>query len=374
MKKILVIVLSLLFVVSMFAGCVKTQEPVEEAATQAPVEEATQTPEATQAPEVTQAPEEDTGYDLSGQEAINIVFATPNGANNIETIYSEKWMELVEERSEGLITFDYTNGGALGSYAELLEGIEYGVYDMSITDPSYIQTYVPESVVLTLPVMFDGYDHAEKVFSGEVGDWYENLVAEKTNIKVLNYYFCGFRYVCSKEQLLSLSDCKGVLIRSPQIQVYNDLLGLMGFSYVTMAWTEAYTSMSTGVIDAVEVPLQNIYESGFYDLGKYILATRHLLSVNSVIASETFWDSLPSVYQDIMTDALDEITAEEHIAVAANEDDYITKLEAEGCVFSEFDEAGKAELAATFSDYWHTQVDGLGEDAVNALNTIIELK
>jgi TRAP-type C4-dicarboxylate transport system substrate-binding protein len=46
------------------------------------------------------------------------VFAIPNGATNIETVYAEKWMDLVGERSEGKITFDYTNAGALGSYAD----------------------------------------------------------------------------------------------------------------------------------------------------------------------------------------------------------------------------------------------------------------
>ena len=307
-------------------------------------------------------------------EPITIVFATPNGANNIESIYSQKWMELVKERSEGKIDFQYTNGGALGSYAELLEGIEYGVYDMSITDVSYIQNYVPESVVLTLPFIFDNYDHAAEVFTGEIGEWYSDLVAANTNIKVLNYYFCGFRYICSKKPIKSLDDCKNELIRSPQIQVYNDLLGLMGFSYVTMAWSEAYTAMSTGVINAVEVPLQNIYEAGFYELGNNITGTRHLLSVNNVVANEDFWDSLPSAYKEIMTTALDEITADEYVAVANNETDYINKLKAEGCSFFEFDSAAKKQLNDTFSNYWYEKVYTMGDEVTSVLEKIVEMK
>ncbi len=314
------------------------------------------------------------GDALADQEPITIVFATPNGANNIESIYSQKWMELVKERSEGKIDFQYTNGGALGSYAELLEGIEYGVYDMSITDVSYIQNYVPESVVLTLPFIFDNYDHAAKVFTGDIGKWYADLVSEQTNIKVLNYYFCGFRYICSKKPIKSLDDCENELIRSPQIQVYNDLLGLMGFSYVTMAWSEAYTAMSTGVINAVEVPLQNIYEAGFYELGNNITGTRHLLSVNNVVANEQFWDELPAVYKDIMVEALDEVTSDEYVAVANNESDYINKLKDEGCAFHEFDQAAKKQLNDTFSNYWLDKVSVLGNDVVSVLDDIVSLK
>ena len=106
------------------------------------------------------------------------------------------------------------------------------------------------------------YKHeATAILDGEVGQWYNALVAEKSNLEILNYFYCGFRYVCSEKEIDSLDDCKGVLIRSPEIDTYTDLLSLMGFSYVTMSFSEAYTSMDTGIINAVEVPLQNIYEA-----------------------------------------------------------------------------------------------------------------
>lgn len=256
-------------------------------------------------------------------EPITIVFATPNGTANIESVYAAKWIELVEERSEGKITFDYTDSGALGSYTELLEGVQNGVYNMTITEPSYIATYVPESALISLPLIYDSYDEATAILDGEVGQWYNALVAEKSNLEILNYFYCGFRYVCSEKEIDSLDDCKGVLIRSPEIDTYTDLLSLMGFSYVTMGFSEAYTSMDTGIINAVEVPLQNIYEGGFHRLGKYICGTRHLLSVNCIVANEEFMASLPEEYREIMMTALEEVTAEERVQCEANEQDYI---------------------------------------------------
>lgn len=309
---------------------------------------------------------------LSALSPITILFAIPNGTNNIETIYAEKWMDLVKERSEGKISFDYSNGGALGSYAELLEGVENSVYDMTITEPSYIQNYVPESVLLSLPMEFSSYDEATAVFDGEVGRWYKDLVSEQTNIQILNDFYCGFRYICSEKEIKTLDDCKGVLIRSPEIDVYTDLLGLMGFSYVTMSFSEAYTAMQTGVIEAVEVPLQNIYEAGFCDLGKYITGTRHLLSVNCVVANENFWNGLPAEYREIMETALREVTLEEREQCAANEADYITKLEEAGCTVNEFDDASVAKLSEIFQAYWLEQIEPLGGEAVAQLNKIIE--
>ena len=318
------------------------------------------------------APPADGGAEL---DPVEIVFAIPNGATNIETIYAEKWMELVTERSEGKITFDYTNAGALGSYAELLEGVENGVYNMTITEPSYIQTYVPESVVLSLPMIYGDYAEATEILDGEVGQTYNALVSEQSNLKVLNYFYCGFRYVCSHVPLEALADCNGILIRSPQIDTYTDLLGLMGFSYVTMAFSEAYTAMQTGVIEAVEVPLQNIFEAGFYNLGKYVAGTRHLLSVNCITANEDFWASLPAEYVEILETALAEVTAEERTQCEQNEKDYVGKLEAEGVTFTEFDDASKAELLEIFSNYWTEKVEALGSDAATSLlEKIIAIK
>lgn len=309
--------------------------------------------------------------DFESLDPITIVFATPNGATNIESIYAEKWIDAVKELSNGQIDFDYTNSGALGSYAELLEGVNYGVYDMTITDPSYIEEYVPESALMTLPMMFSSYEDATKVWDGDVGYWYTNLVSEETDLLLLNSFFCGFRYICSKNPITSLADCKKVLIRSPQIDTYTDLLGLMDFAYLTMAWSEAYTSMSTGVIDAVEVPLQNIYESGFYDLGKYVNNSRHLMSVNCIVANNQFWNNLPDAYKDIMTTSLKEITEEERIQCEINEDDYVTKLEAEGMEFTDFDDASKTEIRDRFTAYWKTKIDPIGGAAPAMLEKVI---
>lgn len=352
MKKTVSLVLTLAMMLGLLAGCGSSN-------TQQSTNNTTETTSG-----------ESTG--LADLNPVTILFAIPNGTSNIETIYAEKWMDLVKERSEGKISFDYSNGGALGSYAELLEGVENSVYDMTITEPSYIQNYVPESILLSLPMEFSSYDEATAVFDGEVGQWYKDLVSEQTNIKILNDFYCGFRYVCSEKEIKTLDDCKGVLIRSPEIDVYTDLLGLMGFSYVTMSFSEAYTAMQTGVIEAVEVPLQNIYEAGFCDLGKYVTGTRHLLSVNCIVANENFWNNLPAEYREIMETALEEVTLAEREQCAANETDYLSKLADKGCTFNEFDDASVAKLNEIFQGYWKEKVTPLGDEAVAMLDKIIE--
>ena len=69
--------------------------------------------------------------------------------------------------------------------------MQNGVYNMTITEPSYIATYVPESALISLPLIYDSYDEATAILDGEVGQWYNALVAEKSNLEILNYFYCG---------------------------------------------------------------------------------------------------------------------------------------------------------------------------------------
>lgn len=58
---------------------------------------------------------EDASYDVSGCDPVEIVFATANASANIESVYANRFMELVKEYSNDQITFDYTDGGVMGT-------------------------------------------------------------------------------------------------------------------------------------------------------------------------------------------------------------------------------------------------------------------
>ena len=315
----------------------------------------------------------DAAYDLTDCKPVKITFPITNAPEYLETKCTETWMDLVTERSNGLITFDYTNGGALGTQMELLEGIQYGTYDLSIIDLANFSEFVPAAKVLGMPCLIKDYDHADKIFSGEVFEWLQKIMEENSNILVLNTYYCGFRYVFSNKDVSTLENCKGILIRSPQVELYTDTLGMLGFSTVAMSFPECYTGMSTGIIDAIEQPLQPIYTNGFYDLGKEILCTRHFLSTNHIIANKDFWNGLPEVYRDIMLDAMAEVQPEQWQGCKDAENGFVEKLEAEGVVFHEFTEEDRATVDEMFYQYWTDKCGELGDEVIGILDTVIAL-
>ena len=225
-------------------------------------------------------------------------------------------------------------------------------------------------------MLYSSYDEVTSVLDGEVGQWYNGLVSENAGLEILNYFYCGFRYIITQDEVTSLDDIKanGIIMRSPNIQVYLDTLQTLGFKCETMSFSEAYSAMETGVITAVECPLQNLYSSGYYNLCDYLLGTRHIFSSNCIVANGEWWNSLPAEYVEILTSTLAEITAAEREQCVTNEQDLLAAFETEGVVFNEFDAESMAKINEMFAEYWTAKIEPIGAEAVDMLNVIIAAK
>lgn len=355
MKKSFALFLSVVMILSLVA-CGQKEEP------------------APAAPEKEPAASTEVKEEAKELEPIEISFATANATANIESNYSERFMELCEEMSDGKITFDYSDGGILGTQTELLEGTLNGVYDLTCTSVDGLASWVPEITVASNPCMIEDYEHGARAYDGEFGQGLKDIVKETIDLEILNFMWCGFRNVCSEKPITKIEDAKGVMIRVPEAQAYMDMTTMMGFSYVPMSWAEAYTSMNSGIIQAVEVPLQNIYEQGFYDLGKNVLMSRHIFNTNSIMANGEFMNSLPQEYRDIIYAAIEQATEEERVECISREEGYMKSLEEVGCTINYWDDASFDQLQEEFGAYWATKAEAINDTAVELLNAAIASK
>lgn len=369
MKKMIAVLLSVMLLLIAATGCSATTTTETTAA-------ATDAPEATAEPAATAAESaagDENAYDLTGCEPLTVVIATAGGAQNIETLYTEQWMEMVTERTDGLVTFDYTNGGAMGSYAELLDGVNAGAYDMTVTDLSYLNPYIPETTIPCMPFVMSSYDQLKQVYSSDVFSWLQECTESESNMVLLNTYFCGFREILSKDQLSGLADFDGYLIRSPQSEIYTNMFDTLGFSYVTLSWSDTYTGMQTGIVNSVETALMSLYNTGFYELGKYVLMTNHMQAINNTVANKDFWNGLPLAYQDIMSDAFNEIQQAEWEKCIENEEYYKQQLEAEGVTITEMNAADRTAINEAFMSYWQEEANSVGGQSADMLNEILAM-
>jgi len=278
-------------------------------------------------------------------------------AGNDETTtskYMVKWSEAVKEATNGRIVIETYSSGQLGTGVEMIEAIDLGTLDLNLADYSLMETYLPEIGLLSLPCIISDYDHMWEVYGGEVGQELFSRLQANSNIKILGSLYNGFRYIGSVRPLETLADCEGLVIRSPESDIYVNTFTLYGMNPTPLPLGDVYSALQTGVVEGVDSPIENFVNFSFGEVAPYILKSRHLASSLPIVINKGIWDSIPAADQEILVSTLASIIEECNQAVLANEQASFDTLTAAGVTFTEFSAAEREALVARFTDYWST--------------------
>ena len=117
----------------------------------------------------------------------------------------------------------------------------------------------------------------------------------------------GYRSITnSKRPINKLEDIQGLKIRTIQNPLYIDMLNALGANAVPMPFTELYTALETKAVDGQENPYSTLEASKFYEVQKYMSATRHIYNPQLLLVSKKFWDTLSADEKKIFQDAANE--------------------------------------------------------------------
>ncbi len=247
-----------------------------------------------------------------------------------------KFGELVEEKSGGSMKVEVYLNAELGQEEETIEQVDAGVIDIARVDAVNLTPYVPELEVLTLPYIFDNDDHKWSVFEGEVGQQLDEKLEEQGFIN-LGFLESGWRSFYAKKEIKGISDLKGMKIRVQDSQVYIKMMDLFGAKATPMSFSEVFTSLQTGVVDAAENDPVSFLTSGHYEVAKYYLMDEHSADISLFVMSKSIFDKLPSDQQKIILDSAKETVLWEKGFAKDLQDDARTKAEESGVTFIEAD-------------------------------------
>ncbi len=344
MKKALVMILSIVMLIGCFAGCGQSAAPAE-------------APAATEAPAVTEAETvEPTGFDAMEPVVLKLGHGLPEGEMGLWIV--ENWMKAVEEGSAGKITFDYYPGGQLGTLAEIVEQLNLGAVDIIFTETSLWQQYVPEVGMISAPFIVENYDHCGRVLYGDAGKLVEKSMLENTNGKIIGWCYNGARVMACTVSFDSTENCKNIIMRSPESQVYIDTFDLMGMSPTPLAFSEVYTAIQTGVVQGYECPAQSIYSSGTYQIAPFIVKTRHMYSYNTLDIYQPTWDKLPECAQNLLVESWQGLQDEMNQMIVNDENDKYDLMAADGATINEFTRSD--EFKQNCETYWAEKAASIG--------------
>ncbi len=355
MKKTLALLMALLMVLSLGACGQKATTPAAST-------EPAAAPEAAPA----EAPAEEAKESV---EPITVRFAhgIPEGEKSLWIV--ENWMQQVEEKSDGRIKFDYYPGSQLGSQEEMIEQLDNGAIDIMVQEPTIFQSRVPELGIFYSGYIAKDYDHYGRILYGDAGKLVKEAFKAQTNCELLGYCFNGAHIIVSKKPVNSLAEAKGLIVRAPNAQSYLDCFELLGMAPTPMSFSEMYTALQTGVVEAVQCPAQSLYAGGYHLLAPYTIVTRHIYACMVLVTNSDFYAKLPADIQKLMVDVWESLQDEMNKIMVDSEQEVLDAMVADGSTICYIEDVEDAIPA--FKDYWYSQAEKLGGTSKDVLDAIL---
>ena len=243
---------------------------------------------------------------MGGAAALAILFSASAGLaqDKVQIIYSDTVQEA-DVRS-ALLKNEF--GGCLGDQFEFkpyfgatlfkqgteLTAMQRGNLDMANLAIFDFYNQVPQTSILGTAYLFRDYDHMRRVMSPEPLAELWKQVEEKANVKVLANPYIGTRHLNLRgdRKIMEPADLAGVKLRMPGGEGWQFVGEALGANPTPMAFTEVYTGLQTGAIDAQDNPLPADKVMKFYEVTDQIVLTGHLIANNQFTISMSKWNSL----------------------------------------------------------------------------------
>lgn len=251
----------------------------------------------------------------------------------------EKFKEIVEEQTDGRYEIKLFPGGVLGSELEMKDQVSLGTIQMANLGSGTTVGDVPETQVFNFFHLWDDVEHMNRGYNSDVAQELLGRFEEKSGIRILaNNWYQGTRHLLSKKPVSDLEDLKGLKVRVPDgLPLWNELWEAVGATTISLPWTDVYTSMQQGVVEAIEVPLNFMYDGELYKQGQCIVLTAHVSYPNYFYIGDEFFTGLPEEDQQIFIDAAaagGDLCAQ---LILENEDTLLSEMEADGLEIMEID-------------------------------------
>ncbi len=207
-----------------------------------------------------------------------------------------KFGEELSTLTDGRIAVEVFPNESLGKEIDLINGMQLGTVDMTITGES-LQNWAPMAALLAVPYAYRSLEHMDEVAGGAIGDQIKAQIIEKAQIRPITYFARGPRDLTSQRPITSPADLNGMKMRVPNVPLFVDVWNALGASPTPMAFSEVFTSLQSGVIDGQENPLALIRSANFNEVQKFVNKTEHVRSWIYLTIAESTWAKLSEADQ-----------------------------------------------------------------------------
>ena len=187
--------------------------------------------------------------------------------------------------ANGPFTVNVYPNNSMGNDDELCQMVQEGNLEMCLAN-SIIINYVPDAAVYDTFYNFMNIDEVKAKFMQDEN--FLTVMREKyaaADFYLGGYSVHGFRVTTANKPIYSPDDLKGLTFRVMQNDLHIEAWQDMGATPTPFSFSELYTALQQGTLDAQENPIELIYSQKFYEQQSDISLTNHLQQCQQWLAN-----------------------------------------------------------------------------------------
>ncbi len=307
----------------------------------------------------------------TAQQPIVIKFSHVAAADTPKGQAAEQFKKLAEERTKGRVKVEVYPNSTLYKDKEELDALQLGSVQMLAPVPGKFGPIgLPEFEAFDLPYLFPDIEAVHKVYNSPVGVSLLKKLETK-GLVGLGFWDNGFRVMSANKPIHVPADMKGLKMRINSSKVNAAIMKALGAVPQTVAFSEVYQALETGVVDGTEGPLSNLYTQKQYEVQKQVTLTYHTISNYVVVTNKKFWDGLPPDIRTTLEGAMKDASLLNNQVSAKDEAQAIAAIKASGK--SQIYTPSPAEKAMWVKALYPVQDEmsaRVGKDAVAAIRAV----
>ncbi|ETX13717.1 C4-dicarboxylate ABC transporter [Roseivivax halodurans JCM 10272] len=246
--------------------------------------------------------------------------------------------QRIEERTDGAVDVTVYPSSQLGEDNDVLEQIRNGSPLAVLVDAGRLAPFQSELGILSAPYLVDDYTQYAEITSSPVYEGWVDELAAGSNLRLLNYnWFQGTRQAFTQKLIEEPGDLQGVRMRTIDAPIWVATINAMGATAVPMPWTDVYSGLQLGSIDAAEAQLTGAEGINLQEVTTNVAFTNHIQLFTGLVVSEEWFQALPEDIRAIVDEELDAAGEEASANTVAALDAVQGRMEEAGVSFNEVD-------------------------------------
>lgn len=248
-------------------------------------------------------------YNKSHVDPDHIVFRVGHSVAESHPIHTAYLYakEQLESRSNGRWEVKIYPNASLGGDRQLLESVILNYIQVSSPPAATLAGFDQRIMVVDIPFIFTSREAAQKALDNELGEYLDSLI-EPIGIYAPSWRITNFRHLTTKNTPVHTpADVQGLSVRTQENPIHVAAFKCWGANPTPMAFSELFTALQQGTVDAQENPIVTMASSRFYEVQKYLILSGHFANVGIQAINSDFINSLNEEDRELFLEVMDEV-------------------------------------------------------------------